>query len=391
MPTLKFTDTAVRAAKPARYTFDGHAGLLLVVGKTSRTFYLKKQERDTGVSRTIKLGRYDQQEFNLRAAADEASRLHAQIDRIGHYTNDQSPEPEGMPTFGEAFERFCASRVKIGKQEQTVRDYRGQVRRNLQWMVDQSLDAIRPRNLQEFFDDNMSDEEGHTASARACRRIISAVYRHAQRDHVVLNPAERGMLDMTPTRKRKPVSNDVYDLWLDIESVEHNPVLRAMWEFALFTGLRSKTVRYLRWDQVDLDAKLVHLEKLKHGGDVTLPLSDHVVTLLRELDRHPTVMHGRTTDVPALVFPSTTGSVDGAWSKIERLVHGRFHDCRKFFSDAAARVGLTDTQWKFLRGDKLQGMQGTYINNGAAHTDANKVADDLLAKINKRPRLQVAV
>ena len=51
---------------------------------------------------------------------------------------------------------------------------------------------------------------------------------------------------------------------------------------ALFTGMRRNEIASLRWDNVDLDERKLHLPTTKNGDPLMLPLSDYLFALLRE-------------------------------------------------------------------------------------------------------------
>lgn len=54
---------------------------------------------------------------------------------------------------------------------------------------------------------------------------------------------------------------------------------------ALFTGMRRGELQRLRWENIDLDERKLHLPKTKNGDPLTLPLSDFVLDLLAERKR----------------------------------------------------------------------------------------------------------
>jgi len=59
---------------------------------------------------------------------------------------------------------------------------------------------------------------------------------------------------------------------------------REMAAFTLETGLREKNVTHLRWEQVDLNRRVVFIESedvLKDGGDFAVPLSDSAIEIIR--------------------------------------------------------------------------------------------------------------
>ena len=51
---------------------------------------------------------------------------------------------------------------------------------------------------------------------------------------------------------------------------------------ALFTGMRRNEIASLRWENIDLDERKLHLPTTKSGDPLILPLSEYLLNLLRE-------------------------------------------------------------------------------------------------------------
>jgi integrase len=52
---------------------------------------------------------------------------------------------------------------------------------------------------------------------------------------------------------------------------------------ALFTGMRRNEVASLRWENINLDERKLHLPTTKNGDPLILPLSDYLLNLFREI------------------------------------------------------------------------------------------------------------
>lgn len=55
---------------------------------------------------------------------------------------------------------------------------------------------------------------------------------------------------------------------------------------ALFTGMRRKEISSLRWENIDLDERKLHLPTTKNGDPLTLPMSDFLFNLLYDRKRN---------------------------------------------------------------------------------------------------------
>jgi integrase len=133
---------------------------------------------------------------------------------------------------------------------------------------------------------------------------------------------------------------------------------------ALFCGLRAGEVLALRWDAIDLDAKLLHVrhtvleikrqapttkEPKTKAGRRALTMPDAVVSALRDLRRQQ--LEGRVAlglgrpEADALVFPSTVGglrrpsTLSHEW-RDARVADVRFHDLRHTHVSMLIDAGL---------------------------------------------------
>jgi integrase len=79
--------------------------------------------------------------------------------------------------------------------------------------------------------------------------------------------------------------------------LEHLPeYLKGAFTMAYWTGMRKSEIFGLKWEQVDLFARLVSLERTKNGEDRTLPLNDELYSMLahewtRKWDGCPYIFH----------------------------------------------------------------------------------------------------
>lgn len=104
------------------------------------------------------------------------------------------------------------------------------------------------------------------------------------------------------------------------------PVTSRQWAaavfcFALETAMRKGEVLALRWEDVHIDQRYVHLDITKNGDARDVPLSTAAVELLGKLGPR----HGK-------VFKIATGNMDKVFRMARRdcgLLHVRLHDARR--------------------------------------------------------------
>lgn len=105
------------------------------------------------------------------------------------------------------------------------------------------------------------------------------------------------------------------------------PHLASMARFTLETGLRRHNVTHLRWEQVDLERRLLWItgERMKGGKPLGIPLSETALQVLRQ----------QQGAHPAYVFVYQG--------------HPVYQTSTRAFKAAAQRVGLPDLRWHDLR------------------------------------------
>lgn len=130
----------------------------------------------------------------------------------------------------------------------------------------------------------------------------------------------------------------------------------------LYTGLRVNEVCTLRWEHVDLKARMLRIpeERTKAGRTLDLPLSDAVTKLLAARER-----------VGPWVFPGTKGHAEepkAALAIVEKATghHITSHDLRRTFITVANSCRLTENEIKGLVNHSLgNDVTAGYIVPGA--------------------------
>jgi integrase len=143
-----------------------------------------------------------------------------------------------------------------------------------------------------------------------------------------------------------------------------NPEFWPMVELALTSSMRRGSLLLLEWVNVDLQHRQVRV--WAKGFDVTLPLSQRAVDLLR---RVPRTGSGR-------VFSMTANAVKLAWQRVRvraGLPHLRFADLRHLAATFYARAGLNAHQLRLVLGHRTTHMAEVYVN--LATSDVSEALD----------------
>lgn len=141
-------------------------------------------------------------------------------------------------------------------------------------------------------------------------------------------------------------------LWQAIAECD-NPYFWPLVVCALETTMRKKSLLAMRWDRTDLDGRVAQVPT--KTGTVILPLSQHIVNVLRDMPRHES----------GYVFPMSSNAVDMAWDGV-RVKAGlptlQFRDTRHLGATAYARRGFNASQLRRVLGHKTPYMAEVYVN-----------------------------
>lgn len=120
-----------------------------------------------------------------------------------------------------------------------------------------------------------------------------------------------------------------------------NPYFWPLVEISLQTTLRRASLLAMRWDQVDLDGRIVTVPS--KSGQVAIPLTVRAVTVFRQMPRDDSIY----------VFPLSANAVDMAWDGV-RVKAGvpklQFRDLRHLAATDFARRGFNSHQLRRVLG-----------------------------------------
>lgn len=215
-------------------------------------------------------------------------------------------------------------------------------------------------------------DEVITKGTKETQRKPATVVRYLATLSIVFSCAVKdwGWLDRNPCQSvRKPVVNNAKDRYLSDKEREHlltvcrdskHPYLHTLVMLAIYTGARYGELVSLTWKQVDLKSRWMTLDKTKNGEKRRIPLTEDVVTMLRQLKRKQ-VIHS------PLVFPRTDGKAPldmrKAWEKTKtkaKLDNFRFHDLRHTAASYFAMSGCSLLEIADLLGHKTLAMVKRY-------------------------------
>ncbi|CAA7626393.1 conserved hypothetical protein [Magnetospirillum sp. UT-4] len=134
--------------------------------------------------------------------------------------------------------------------------------------------------------------------------------------------------------------------------------LKPMVVLAIETGMRRGELLSMRWDEIDLDRRVVHLPITKNGSSRDVPLSSVAVATLKGLhdgpDRHPDV-----------VFSVSPNAVRLAWERLRTRAGLRdmnFHDLRHEGVSRLFEKGFDVMEVSAISGHKTLSMLKRYTH-----------------------------
>lgn len=162
------------------------------------------------------------------------------------------------------------------------------------------------------------------------------------------------------------------------ENKSKNKYLYTVVVLALSTGARYNEIMNLKWADIDLERKRIHLEETKNGERRTIPLSSKALEEVNKLRKV------RRIDTP-LLFPRKDGKKpmdirkhwEAAVEKAE-LTDFHFHDLRHSAASQLALNGASTLEIAHILGHKTLAMVKRYAHLTEQHTA------DILEKTNDR-------
>jgi len=365
----QLTELEIKKAKPraAKYTLAAGQGITLLV-MPDGSKYWRLRYRFGGKERMIGLGK-PYPGTTLKQARAKAAKFRVLID-AGADPADQrrterlSQRERVANTFGraaEAWHRF-RSQAWDAKTAEQARIYLD--KDMLPKLRSRPLDAITPAELGAL----IAAIEGRGAFdvAKKTRQWLKAIYAYARANGWTANDPAR---DLAAIARPAPEKRNYAHLQLDelpdflkaLYAYDGSELVVACAKLALWTANRPGVTRALRWDELDLDARLWTIQKgregMKRGYFHLTPLPTQAVAMLRELQkitgRFDYVFVGRNDPGK----PLSDGAIAGMFKRIGYAGRQTAHGFRHLVSTALNE----------------KGYQEDWIERQLAHGDPDKI------------------
>ncbi len=367
------TELQVKNAKPrtAKYTLAaGHGLTLLVMPDGSK--YWRLRYRLGGKARMIAVGR-PYPHTTLKQAHARAAEfrvlIEAGTDPADQRRAEKLRKRESVAnTFGEAAKAWHRFRSQAWDNKTTEQAKNYLDKDMLPKLRSRPLDAILPSELGALVAG--IEERGAFDVAKKTRQWLKAIYSFARANGWTANDPAR---DLAAIARPAPEKQNYAHLQLDelpdflrvLYAYDGSELVASCAKLALWTANRPGVTRTLRWDELDLDAKLWTIQKgregMKRGYFHLTPLPAQAVAMLLELQtitgRFEYVFVGRNDPSK----PLSDGAIGGMFKRIG--FHGRqtAHGFRHLVSTALNEKGYEE-DWierQLAHGDPDR-IRGTY-------------------------------
>lgn len=158
------------------------------------------------------------------------------------------------------------------------------------WMANpltkRSLASLRSTDFALYRDERLNTVGGNTTRLELA--VISHLFTIARKEWSIPvdNPIKNiRMPKLPPARDRRPEGDEEARLIVACKAEKHGIWLSTAVQLAIETGMREGELATLEWRQVNLEKKIVRLEKTKNGDSRSVPLSNQAVELLKRLPR----------------------------------------------------------------------------------------------------------
>jgi len=289
--------------------------------------------------------------------------------------------PSERMTLRSALARYLVE-VSPTKSPGTRRREEGRAKPLREGLGSYSLSAVSPDLIAKYRDQRL-DEGKSNNTVRLELALLSHLFTVAIQEWklgLAYNPVS-GVRKPSPGGGRNRRLTREEERRLLFECDRHsNPMLGWMVRTALYTGMRLGEIQTLRRDQVDLDRRVVRLDKTKNGTARTVPLTRDAVEVFREALSHPV----RPLDTELLFWgePGKDGRRRGyefnaCWRRLlerARIDDFHFHDLRHEAVSRLVERGLSDQEVAAISGHKSMQMLRRYTHLRA---------EDLVSKLDR--------
>lgn len=294
-----------------------------------------------------------------------------ELGEVDPWTDDMHAllKPKGKASslsLSEAKEAFLQSRREMNASENTLRTYKGNIRRLIRAVGDKPLRRLSKADVMKYV---QADGIKPDTANKRFRMIRAFLNWHGEAGNLEASPLASANPPRIPKRQPKAVTPE------ELEAIcsearkdyrrlrENNWVGEGeiiwripAWQFAFYVGLRRAEIARLRWRHLDLKRGTITFEEQKNGKQETLPLSEKALKTLegvRNGDPNDYVFRSPTFEDQERDTECFGNNMSRKFKKYVRCTEGvrdclSLHDLRRGFCSELARNGASAVQIKRL-------------------------------------------
>jgi integrase len=225
------------------------------------------------------------------------------------------------------------------------------------------------------------------STANRYMALVRAILRSAWRDWGWIDSIPRIGMSRVDNARLVTISREKAEELL----AELPPHLAAMARFTLETGLRRHNVTHLRWEQVDLERRLLWIpgEKTKNGKPLGVPLSEAATQVLMQQKGNHREYVFIYQDGP--VYQTSTRAFKTAAKRAGLPADFRWHDLRHVWASWLAQDGTPILALQELGGWQSEAMVRRYAHFSVEHLRlyVDRSTEEGGAQKAYRPKLRV--
>jgi integrase len=326
------------------------------------------------------LGRVE--EISLDDARTRAQELIALVKRGVDPNAKARPSEAHSWTVETMFNEYAADMRKRECAERTINDTLDRLERYLADWKTLPIGDIKRIMARERHQE-ISVRHGKRVANQALRDFRAA-YNLALKviddpDSLPDNPVKAVTFNKERAAGRVLLPDELPDWWARLQTLP-NPIRRAMHELGLLSGLRPGTLVRLRREWVRLEDRCIRIPKMKSGRSFDLPLSEHMVAVVRRATQLGDMLYPGT----GWLFPTrdSRGSMVATRVWRERALPSQTgHILRHTYRTVAQRAAVDRIDARLLLDHTVPGIDGVYIHSRALFDRLLAVQETMTAAI----------
>ncbi len=358
-------------------------GLRLNTSKSGRKWWFLRA-RWRGGKKAFLLGEFSPS-MGLKQARERAWEVKAMLSRGEDPTATKTQQDE-VPTFSAFAEQYLENaKARVRRLDVIISRLNTGA---LPYFKDVRIDAITTRHVQQFHTKMREKVSPTTANHHLV--LIRAMLNWAVRVELIeKNPCRGVKKFQEPTGRDRYLSNDeVKRFFAALEKCANVPVVSGL-RLLVFSGLRSREVFDLRWQDIDVETHSIRLVKTKSGKARRVNLSSAAwaeIERMQALRRgdHPFVFPGRAPNTPVMQPHNAFRGI----LKEAKISDFRIHDLRHTFASHMAQSGATLLEISRSLGHASQTMSLRYshLSDSGLRERAEQAALHLTGESDEAPR-----